>query len=141
MVKQELAAGYSQGKWNMQPVGYMPAGCYEWLRGSRPKVDCRLLGFGMDVDGSCYLCGLADETQQHLFFECEFSRQILQLVSLSAGFRIPDSNVLDWCIHNSGSKVQRSVLNAIVMGTMYQIWQQRNKSRVEWVVKKPAIVA
>ncbi|XP_074271360.1 uncharacterized protein LOC141595292 [Silene latifolia] len=98
-VNQRLAAGYLQGIWQVQPSGYTPAGCYEWLRGTRPKVEwstavcdnwslpkhrflgwliahnslhtnSRLMSFGMDVDGQCVLCGLAKETYQHLFFAC-----------------------------------------------------------------------
>ncbi|XP_074292006.1 uncharacterized protein LOC141618837 [Silene latifolia] len=169
-VKQELSAGYNQGKWNLQPEGYTPAGCYEWLRGSRPKVDwyglvwdtwnlpkhrlmgwfmahnslhtnSKLLGFGLDIDDSCYLCGLAAETQHHLFFECEFSKQALHLVNQGTGFSIHDSNVLDWCAHRPGSKVQKGVQNAMVMGTIYQLWQQRNRCRVEKVLQRPTIVA
>ncbi|XP_074266971.1 uncharacterized protein LOC141590266 [Silene latifolia] len=123
-VKQELAASYSQGKWNVQPAGYTPAGCYEWIRGSRPKVDwygvvwdnwslpkhmfmgwliahnslhtnSRLLGFGMDVDGSCYICGLADETQHHLFFECDFSScTALLRVNANDGNSVTNSIIL-----------------------------------------------
>ncbi|XP_074298043.1 uncharacterized protein LOC141628848 [Silene latifolia] len=123
-VKQELSVGYSYGKWTVQPEGYTPAGCYEWLRGSLPKVDwygvvwnnwnlpkhrfmgwllaqnslhtnSRLLEFGMDIDDSCYLCGLAYETQPHLFFECLYSKQ---------------------CADRPGSKVQKGVQTAMVMG-------------------------
>ncbi|XP_074289225.1 uncharacterized protein LOC141614374 [Silene latifolia] len=169
-VKQDLAAGYSQGIWKVQPSGYTPAGCYEWLRGARTKVDwyadvwdnwnppkhrfmgwliahqslhtnSRLRSFGMDVDGLCWLCGLAEETQQYLFFDCAFSRRVILSVNVRAGIKLPESNVMHWCIHHPGLKIQRRVMNALVMSTMYQVWQQRNKSRVEQMVTRPILVA
>ncbi|XP_074277118.1 uncharacterized protein LOC141600768 [Silene latifolia] len=169
-VKQVLANGYSQGVWQVQQAGYTPAGCYEWLRGARTKVEwhnaiwdswnlpkhrfmgwliahkslhtnSRLKGFGMNVDGMCFLCGQAEETQQHLFFECAFSRRVIQELMKISGIRLPDSDVLHWCIHNTGLKTQRRVKNALDLSAMYQVWQQRNKSRIEQLVLRPSRIA
>ncbi|XP_074298297.1 uncharacterized protein LOC141629147 [Silene latifolia] len=169
-VKQVLAAGYTQGIWQVQPSGYTPAGCYEWLRGTRPKVEwsnvvwdnwimpkhrfmgwlfahnslhtnSTLLSFGMDVDGLCILYGLADETQQHLFFACAYSRRVLQSLTECTGLKLPEVDILHWCVHNPGLKTQRGVKNALVMSTLYQVWQQMNKCRHEQVLMRPMCVA
>ncbi|XP_074267101.1 uncharacterized protein LOC141590405 [Silene latifolia] len=169
-VKQVLANGYSQGVWQVQQAGYTPAGCYEWLRGARTKVEwhnaiwecwnlpkhrfmgwlithkslhtnSRLKGFEMNVDGMCFLCGQAEETQKHLFFECAFSRRVIQELMKTSGLRLPDSDVLHWCIHNTDLKKQRKVKNALVLSAMYQVWQQRNKSRIEQLVLRPSRIA
>ncbi|XP_074299330.1 uncharacterized protein LOC141630402 [Silene latifolia] len=169
-VKQMLAAGYLQGIWQVQPSGYTPAGCYEWLRGTRPKVEwstavwdnwslpkhrflgwliahnslhtnSRLLSFGMDVDGQCVLCGLAEESQQHLFFACAYSRRFLQSVMECTGLKLPEVDILHWCVHNPGLKTQRGVKIALVMSILYQVWQQRNKCRFEQVLMRPMCLA
>ncbi|XP_074313864.1 uncharacterized protein LOC141649062 [Silene latifolia] len=169
-VKQRLAAGYVQGTWQVQPSGYTPAGCYEWLRGTQPTVEwskaiwdnwslpkhrflgwliahnslhtnSRLMRFGMDVDGQCVLCGLAEETQQHLFFACDYSRRVLQAVMDCTGLKLPEDDILHWCVHSSGMKVQRGVKVALVMTSLYQVWQQRNKCRVEQVLMRPRCLA
>lgn len=36
-----------------------------------------LLHFGVCPDNLCCLCGIEVETHIHLFFECEFSKQLL----------------------------------------------------------------
>ncbi|XP_074300642.1 uncharacterized protein LOC141631938 [Silene latifolia] len=169
-VKQVLAAGYTHGIWQVQPSGYTPCGCYELLRGTRPKVEwsnivwdnwnlhkhmfmgwliahnslhtnSRLTSFGMDVDGLCILCGLANETQQHLFFLCAYSRRVLQALTECTGLKLPESHILHWCVHNPGLKTQRGVKNALVMSTLYKVWQQRNKCRLEQVLMRPMCVA
>ncbi|XP_074282785.1 uncharacterized protein LOC141607328 [Silene latifolia] len=169
-VKQVIANGYSQGVWQVQRTGYTPAGCYEWLRGARSKVDwhkaiwdswnlpkhrfmgwliahkslhtySRLKGFGLNVDGMCFLCGQADETQEHLFFECAFSRRVIQELKQISGLNFPESDVLHWCIHNNGLNTQRKVKNAMVLSAMYHVWQQRNKSRIEQLVLRPGRIA
>ncbi|XP_074299327.1 uncharacterized protein LOC141630398 [Silene latifolia] len=107
--------GYGGAKY----FGYTLVGCYEWLRGARTKVDwhkaiwdswilpkhrfmgwliahkslhtnSRLKGFGLNVDGMCFLCGQADETQEHLFFECAFSRRrkVKNAMVLSAMYHV-----------------------------------------------------
>ncbi|XP_024014455.1 uncharacterized protein LOC112088411 [Eutrema salsugineum] len=45
-----------------------------------PTVD-RLFSWGLDVDTTCLLCGLQDESRDHLFFECSFSAEIWNLVT------------------------------------------------------------
>ncbi|XP_074278239.1 uncharacterized protein LOC141601833 [Silene latifolia] len=166
-VKQVIVNGYSQGVCQVQHTGYTPVGCYEWLRGARTKVDwhngiwdswnlpkhrfmgwliahkslhtnSRLKGFGMNVDGMCFLCGQAEEIQEHLFFECAFSRRVIQEAMKIFGLRLPDFDVLRlWCIHNTGLKTQRKVKNAMVLSAMYHVWQQRNKNRIEQLVLRP----
>ncbi|KAL9232346.1 hypothetical protein vseg_007469 [Gypsophila vaccaria] len=106
VVKQKLADGYSDGVWTVQPHGYTPSGCYEWLRGSGqtqawtdavwndwviPKHQFfgwlnaqgglrtrdRLKKIGVLEDDSCSICGQGIETREHLFLNCEYSRMVI----------------------------------------------------------------
>ncbi|XP_074305910.1 uncharacterized protein LOC141641135 [Silene latifolia] len=104
-------------------------------------TNSRLKGFGMNVDGMCFLCGQIKETQEHLFFECAFSRRVIQALMEISGLNLPDSDVLHWCIHNTDLTLQRRVKNAMVLSAMYQVWQQRNKSRIEQLVLRPSRIA
>ncbi|XP_074314660.1 uncharacterized protein LOC141649891 [Silene latifolia] len=104
-------------------------------------TNSRLKRFGMNVDGLCFLCGLADEAQQHLFFECAFSRRVIHSLMLCTGLKLPETNVLHWCTHTPGLKLQRKVMNAMVLSVMYQVWQQRNKCRIEQMVMRTMRVA
>ncbi|XP_074313200.1 uncharacterized protein LOC141648433 [Silene latifolia] len=140
-VKQELLPGYTNRQWDMQGKEFSTAGCYEWLKGSNPKVpwarliwngwvvpkhqflgwlfahgalrtNDRVVQFGMDIDDSCFLCAQATEGANHLFFECAYSKQ------------------------RTGTKMQVGVQAAVVWGAMYHIWHERNKCRVEGVITR-----
>ncbi|XP_074291328.1 uncharacterized protein LOC141618113 [Silene latifolia] len=162
----ELAAGYSTGRWHEQPEGYSLAGCYRWLRGLRPQVrwmnvvwspwnipktsfmgwlwaheamhtKSKLLQYGIANDADCLLCGQATETREHIFFDCVYSRRVIQSLNQNIGGDFPTNDLMDWCLHKSGTKVKKRVHFALVMSTIYQVWQQRNKSRVELVILRP----
>ncbi|XP_074301198.1 uncharacterized protein LOC141632557 [Silene latifolia] len=146
-VKQEMILGYVNGKWVVQGKGFSPVGCYEWFKGSRPKVpwarlvwnewvvpkhqflrwliaqgalrtNDKLVLYGMDVDDKCYLCAQATEGSDHLFFECAYSKQIIHCINQKLDCHIPENNVLDWCLHMTGTKLQIGVHAAIVWGAI-----------------------
>ncbi|XP_074291668.1 uncharacterized protein LOC141618458 [Silene latifolia] len=169
-VKDELRAGYSNGHWTAQPGEFTPAGCYTWLRGNRPKAQwnkavwnawtlpkhqflgwlvahealsttAKLVRFGMDIEDKCYLCGLISETMEHLFCECHYSRRIVRELNKITAWDFPTRNTMEWCVHRTGTALQRGIQNAMMMSMLYQIWQQRNKSRTENVLLRPEVVA
>ncbi|XP_074298436.1 uncharacterized protein LOC141629314 [Silene latifolia] len=145
-VKEEMRNGYVNGEWSVQPGGYSPAGCYDWFRGTRPRIQWdkavwngwtipkhqflgwmvahkalntveRLVRFGVIIEDKCYLCGIASETIEHLFW------------TWLNGAILANSTGLE------------GVQNAIVMSLMYQVWQQRNRSRNEMTLLRPERVA
>ncbi|XP_074314979.1 uncharacterized protein LOC141651155 [Silene latifolia] len=169
-LQMQSLVGYNQGVWQVQQTGYSPSGCYEWLRDVRTKVEwhnaiwdswnlpkhrfmgwliahrslhtnSKLKSFGMDVDGLCFLCGQTEETQDHLFFECAYSSRVIAELKEVSGLTLPVRDALNWCNQNTGIKTKRKVRNAMVLSTMYQIWQQRNKCRIEQLVIRPISIA
>ncbi|XP_074291044.1 uncharacterized protein LOC141617798 [Silene latifolia] len=157
---------YVNGKWDVQVKGFSPAGCYEWFKGSRPKVpwarlvwnewlvpkhqflgwliaqgslktNDKLVLYGIDVDDRCYLYAQATEVSDHLFFECAYSKQIIHCINQKLNCHIPENNVLDWCLHKTGTKLQIGVQAAIVWGAMYHIWREKNKCRIDGVITRP----
>ena len=45
----------------------------------------RIKSWGLEVDETCVLCRNAEETRDHMFFDCDFSRQIWKEVLLLCG--------------------------------------------------------
>ncbi|XP_074291704.1 uncharacterized protein LOC141618488 [Silene latifolia] len=166
-VKTELAAGYLNGKWHEQPDGYSPARCYRWLRGVQPKVGWysviwnpwntpkhsflgwiwvrdalktkhKLLQFGVTDDAlSVSLCGLGVETQEHLFFNCPYSRRVIQAINQVMGGILATHDLLERSLQHPGSLVQKRALYAMLVCMVYQIWQQRNRCREEMQLLRP----
>ena len=44
-----------------------------------PTLD-RLAAWGLNVAGTCKLCLVDIETRDHLFFECNFSKEVWQII-------------------------------------------------------------
>ncbi|XP_074265792.1 uncharacterized protein LOC141588237 [Silene latifolia] len=165
-VKKEIVLGYVNGKWAIQDKELSPAGCYEWFKGNRPKVpwarlvwndwvlpkhqfmgwlifhealrtNDKLVLYGIDVDDRCYLCAQATEGSDHLFFECAYSKKIIHIINQKLRCHIPETNVLDWCLHRTSTKMQLGVHAPVVWRAMYHIWQQRSKCRINGAVIRP----
>ncbi|XP_074283497.1 uncharacterized protein LOC141608046 [Silene latifolia] len=147
-VKHEIAHGYTDGIWHQQE-GFSSARCYDWLKGQAPKVQwekvvwtgwslpkhnflgwlwahgplqtkCKLLNYGVIDEDTCQLCGMGSESQEHLFFDCPYSRQVIQQA---------------WVYGAKG------VQYAMVTNAVYGIWQQRNTCRHEMVLVHPEWLA
>ncbi|XP_074299173.1 uncharacterized protein LOC141630216 [Silene latifolia] len=101
----------------------------------------KLLQYGVASDADCLLCGQDTESQEHLFFACVYSRRVIQSVNQIMGGAFPTHDLLDWCMHQNGTKVQKSVYFVVLMCLIYQVWQQRNKSRVEMTVLRPEMLS
>ncbi|XP_074305316.1 uncharacterized protein LOC141640412 [Silene latifolia] len=169
-VKQELVHGFVDGVWVVQPTGYTPSGCYEWLRNASPPaywskvvwnswalpknqfmgwlvaheaintVD-KLLTYGMDIDACCLLCGQANESLAHLFFDFQYSRRVMMAMQQITGCSFPLAVDLMWWANRGGTVVQRGVQIALFLGALYSIWFQRNKCRNDMVLMHPRQVA
>ncbi|GJY61990.1 hypothetical protein Tco_0462647 [Tanacetum coccineum] len=82
------------------------------------------------VDLSCSLCDLQEDSHEHLFFECNFSKQVWfkvkRFTGLSNSMPSIDSIIHD-IIHFAKRKSSRSIIaKLVVAATTYFIWQERN---------------
>ncbi|XP_074266647.1 uncharacterized protein LOC141589926 [Silene latifolia] len=68
-------------------------------------------------------------------------RNLVQLLNQCTGSSIPVTDVMESCVQLPGSKLQRGVQIALVMGVVYHVWQQRNMSRMEIVLLRPEWIA
>lgn len=83
----------------------------------------RLYHMGINQDDRCPICGTQEETIQHLFFECAFSKQCLH-------------GVLNWmrCRLIKGKRC-REIIIAILTTLLYCISKARDN--VVWDLKRP----
>ncbi|XP_074296858.1 uncharacterized protein LOC141627515 [Silene latifolia] len=100
----------------------------------------RLLKYGVMCDGLCCICASSQETQDRLFFDCQFSLQCLQLVSQWLGLQWPVSSLADLLNWRCKSLLKKQVMMASIASLVYHIWLSRNKARHEGSVPRPGVV-
>lgn len=107
-----------------------------WLAMLGRLSTCDNLGkVGIHVDPICSLCSREEESVNHLFFKCEFSRIIWDLVAEWSGvhrvagdWEIVKNTLIMHCGSSTGKqKLFRLVLSVVV----YQIWMERNKRKLQ----------
>ncbi|XP_062100345.1 uncharacterized protein LOC133806236 [Humulus lupulus] len=76
----------------------------------------------------CPVCGLVEESHGHLFFECIFSKKVLQLVSNWLGGVTWPEKYKDWTawITNRKSGWLHHIVAATLAASIYFIWLNRN---------------
>ena len=42
----------------------------------------------------CYLCGVQEENIEHLFAGCEFSKKVMQGISIWGGIQLPNAAII-----------------------------------------------
>ncbi|KAK9723563.1 hypothetical protein RND81_05G008200 [Saponaria officinalis] len=166
-IKDLLADAYRQNQWeNQTGKEYTIAKGYEWIRDKGQKVPwnslvwnswtvpkysllawiyhcgnmntkSKLYTLGISEDNTCYLCGSGVEDLDHIFFDCAYSRKIIDLLREKLHMHIPYNNILGWRLNRSGPKDDQGALNAIINASCYHIWHQRNTSRVDLKLLRP----
>ena len=94
-----------------------------------PTVD-RLKAWGIDKDGLCTLCKQEQESRDHLFFECSYSKAVLKKVLQLCGL---NREVLDWkrefawaVQRIKGKTLITRILKIGWNAYIYCIWKERN---------------
>ncbi|XP_074306575.1 uncharacterized protein LOC141641828 [Silene latifolia] len=102
------------------------------------NTNAKLFNLGIRENDTCYLCGCGREELEHLFFRCDYSTEILDLVRAKLGIRIPRDDILRWRLSRRGTKEDKGAINAMINACMYLIWQQRNSSREHASILRPS---
>ncbi|XP_058765292.1 uncharacterized protein LOC131638764 [Vicia villosa] len=95
----------------------------------RLETKSRLAQIGVVTDGKCMFCR-KEESQEHLFFACEFTGEIWRKMLTWIGiFR----KLQDWkiekawlCVETSKKGWNRLILKAVIAEKIYAIWTLRN---------------
>ncbi|KAL9227846.1 hypothetical protein vseg_003490 [Gypsophila vaccaria] len=165
-VKHILKHNFPNGQWVGTPAGYTTASAYVWLRGRLQPVSWhkqvwnkwvlprhqflgwiyakgglrtndKLIHMGLLVDADCHLCGQFPESNDHLFFHCEYSKRVIERVAETTHIRLPDTHLLEWCRSATGSNLQKGIKTALLLGTLYNTWLQRNNGRIKHRLQHP----
>ncbi|XP_074271820.1 uncharacterized protein LOC141595755 [Silene latifolia] len=97
----------------------------------------KLFELGITDDISYCICRGSDESLGHLFFACPYSKIIITAVGRWVGVLSPESNWIDWRLARTSNPLQLGVLDAAINSCLYNIWQQRNRSRHDLVLTRP----
>ncbi|XP_074288733.1 uncharacterized protein LOC141613890 [Silene latifolia] len=157
-----MKAGYQNDQWTSSSKGYSIRDGYEWLRTKQPKkhwvqlvwnswnypnlaliswlvmnqglnVKAKLFQFGCCPDNRCCICDQDPETQEHLFFDCLYSRQVPRLVEQWCGFKIIVGSYASNG-RSAGARLKKQTHYLIWSSCYYHIWSQRNSSRVHLIL-------
>lgn len=104
--------------------------CHWLLRRKALKTRTLLARRGMTIDVICPLCCLQGEDYSHLFFQCNYSRSVWQIVLSNLGAQHSPGGweeEVRWIQRNARGRNIRAVKikNALAC-TIYCIWQERN---------------
>ncbi|XP_019239422.1 PREDICTED: uncharacterized protein LOC109219416, partial [Nicotiana attenuata] len=90
----------------------------------------RLQSWGMQVDQECVLCKQANESIQHLFFECTYAKALWSTVLAWQGIKRPVNGwneELRWAEMQTKRKTAAAELYKMaIAATVYHVWQERN---------------
>ncbi|XP_074292159.1 uncharacterized protein LOC141619017 [Silene latifolia] len=82
----------------------------------------KLIKMGMGQDSICFICGLEPETHSHLFYNCNFSKQCMQLLQAKLHIHFSAETMVHWFFKNrSKSALQKIVTAACFVGVTYAI--------------------
>ncbi|XP_074293105.1 uncharacterized protein LOC141620025 [Silene latifolia] len=122
-----FAPGYMAGKWLGEDKGY--------------KVKDGLNRMGVQVDPTCFLCGMADESHDHLFFDCCYSKLCVHTLQQCLRVSFPVTYLAGWFKRgHDRSKLQRKIICALHVGLVYAIWKARNKAQVDISILCPEVM-
>jgi hypothetical protein len=90
----------------------------------------RMSGLGYTGQILCLFCYGAQESRDHLFFRCSFSRRIWTEIMVDCSFlNVPLDweNIEDWCLKAlKGKSLKASLGRLCLRATVYHLWKQRN---------------
>ncbi|XP_074288451.1 uncharacterized protein LOC141613606 [Silene latifolia] len=168
-VKDIFKTGYHNNSWIKNASGYSIADGYNWLRTSHPKVPwhfiCwnplniprtsfiywaslhkklltrdRPVQMGICSDTTCCLCATVPETHEHIFQDCDFTRNCMTLLQQKIQVSFPIHDVIRWfSTGRCKSSLQKLFAGACYVGTIYAIWMARNHARIHQAVIHPKV--
>ncbi|CAN6894972.1 unnamed protein product [Brassica oleracea] len=111
------------------------------VRGRLPTRD-RLLNWGMSVPSTCLLCGLADESRDHIYFSCSYSRSVWDSFFTQTSFNQPYtfSEVIRWVHHSTPPGKIRTICKLVTQAVFYAIWNEKNKRLHTSVARHPQLI-
>ncbi|KAL9678905.1 hypothetical protein QQ045_016756 [Rhodiola kirilowii] len=95
----------------------------------RLLIRARLRNMRMNVDPTCVLCNVEEETRDHLFFQCSVSQDICGNVLRFLGVSSVPFHwhvLIPWFKNLNQGRFRTRMIVAAITGSMYEIWRARN---------------
>ncbi|CAH2047940.1 unnamed protein product [Thlaspi arvense] len=88
----------------------------------------KMRSWGLQVDPLCLLCASANETRDHLLFECSYSWEIWTRISRCCSHQPQGTwtETLEYLCSLQGSGISKKLLLISWQATIYSIWVERN---------------
>ncbi|KAL0796690.1 hypothetical protein Bca101_068067 [Brassica carinata] len=105
-----------------------------------PTLD-RLHNWNPDTLTTCLLCGVSDESRDHLFFECQYSCEVWRKVTSKLNLNAPPSNWSSILLWLPQAGADPHVRLALLMGwqsAIYYLWYERN-ARMHLGITRPSL--
>ncbi|XP_056685808.1 uncharacterized protein [Spinacia oleracea] len=99
------------------------------LQNRLPTKD-RLISWDIDISGGCEFCQVHEEKLTHLFFECQYSKEIwstvLTQLSIQRTVQNWDDEVRWAAVQSRSTKAKSRLCSIAFIETIYAVWIQRN---------------
>ena len=107
---------------------------------NRLSIKDRMSQWGVPVSSTCLLCGSADETRQHLFLECDYSKEVHTFFFSPVHLSLPPliMDVLGWIKAPTRDSNINLILKLTFQASLYMLWKERN-SRMHNQLSRPAV--
>ncbi|CAN6931408.1 unnamed protein product [Brassica oleracea] len=88
------------------------------------------------------LCGLADESTDHIYFSCSYSRSVWDSFFTQTSFNQPYTfrEVIRWVHHSTPPGKIRTICKLVTQAVFYAIWNERNKRLHTSVARHPQLI-
>ncbi|XP_048492983.1 uncharacterized protein LOC125493563 [Beta vulgaris subsp. vulgaris] len=106
----------------------------------RIQTTKRLYAMGIATTDQCLICGLQEENQEHLFFECSYNKAVLRRIITWMGIQHSNLNAqsfMHWISRCKEAKFKKQVYAAVLGALVYNIWRVRNE--VYWSQKVSSV--
>ncbi|KAL9662698.1 hypothetical protein QQ045_027531 [Rhodiola kirilowii] len=83
----------------------------------------------MNIDPTCVMCKVEEETRDHLFFQCSVSLEICGKVLKFLGVSGAPTHwhaLIPWFKNLNQRRIRTRLIAAAITGSMYEIWRARN---------------
>ncbi|XP_074277263.1 uncharacterized protein LOC141600904 [Silene latifolia] len=139
LIREHVTVNWMSLVWNRLCLPKVNFICWLYVL-NRFMTKERLVRYGVISSYLCDLCGTAQETHSHLFFNCSYSQRCFLLLKQWLAI---DWNgdltmwILSW---RCRSLLRKKVTMAALATLIYNIWQNRNTARHEGLVQHLAPV-
>lgn len=94
----------------------------------RLKTTQKLMHIRLTEDDLCAICGTQIETRDHLFFNCDFSRQCIDKLRQWLKVTWNIKNLKDLYRKRRMPRGKVKIIEAILSNLVYAIWRVRNEA-------------